>query len=30
MNFQELTTHANAGPIEQPNLLSLEGGIYPL
>ncbi|EIK95211.1 hypothetical protein PMM47T1_18430 [Pseudomonas sp. M47T1] len=30
MNFQELTTHANAGLIDELNLISLEGGIYLL
>jgi hypothetical protein len=30
MNFQELTTHAKAGQIDEINLISLEGGIYLL
>ena len=30
MNFQELTSHANLGHIDELNLISLEGGIYIL
>ncbi|MFJ3483615.1 DUF6482 family protein [Pseudomonas sp. NPDC090202] len=30
MNLQELTAHANAGRIDELNLISMEGGIYLL
>jgi hypothetical protein len=30
MNLQELTAHANAGHIDELNLISMEGGIYLL
>ncbi|SDW80525.1 hypothetical protein SAMN05444064_107162 [Pseudomonas syringae] len=30
MNYQELTAHAQAGRVEELNLISMEGGIYLL
>jgi hypothetical protein len=30
MNLRELTTHADAGRIDELNLISMEGGIYLL